>query len=78
MESLSPFFIWASLPVVAGYVAHKKGRPWLHAAFLALLMPTVGVAIVFLQSPHPIVSALNSASLKNSGFSTEMQGAIWI
>jgi hypothetical protein len=45
--------IWIGLPVLAGYIAHSKGRSWITAAFLTLLVPPIGIVIAFLQSPHP-------------------------
>ena len=45
--------IWIGLPCLAGYVAHRKGRSWITAAFLTFLVPPVGIVMAFLQSPHP-------------------------
>jgi hypothetical protein len=45
--------IWIGLPGLAGYIAHKKGRSWITAALLTVLVPPVGIVIAFLQSPHP-------------------------
>lgn len=48
--------IWVGLPCFAAFVAHKKGRSWIQAAFLTFLVPPLGIVIVFLQSPEPSTS----------------------
>lgn len=45
--------IWIGLPALAGYIAHKKGRSWITAAALTVLVPPLGIVSVLLQSPHP-------------------------
>ena len=45
--------IWIGLPVVAGFIAHKKGRSWISGSLLTLLVPPLGILAVLLQSPAP-------------------------
>ena len=45
--------IWIGLPVLAGYLAHKKGRNWIIAAALTVSVPPLGILWVLLRSPHP-------------------------
>ena len=45
--------VWIGLAGLAGYIAHRKGRPWKDAAFLALVVPPVGVLAALLMSPAP-------------------------
>ena len=45
--------IWIGLPTAAGYIAHKKGRSWIAAAGVTLLVSPLGILSVLLQSPHP-------------------------
>lgn len=45
--------IWACLPLIAAYIAHRKRRSWIGAAFLTAIAPPIGLLAVLLTGPEP-------------------------
>lgn len=45
--------IWVGLPVMAGFIAHRKGRSWLAAVLVSVVAPPLGIALASFQRPKP-------------------------
>lgn len=56
--------IWFGLPLVAGYVAHRKSRSVIGAVALTFIAPPIGLLAVLLVSPHPSTGQRNNATAK--------------
>ncbi|MGE5526009.1 MAG: hypothetical protein ACM3SS_20020 [Rhodospirillaceae bacterium] len=45
--------VWIGLPLLAGYIAHRKARSVVGAVVLTAIAPPIGILTVLLVGPHP-------------------------
>lgn len=56
--------VWIALPVLAGYIAHKKARSVVGAVALTFIAPPIGILTALLVSPHPSTGQRSNSTAK--------------
>ena len=64
MMAIASTLLWLLLPLLAAYVAHRKGRGAVLPAILTFVAPPVGLLVTLLMTPHASSGRPSNAALR--------------